>query len=148
RDPKTLAPFSSMSQTAEGGRTLTIGPYLLPLSSGQVRNFRKGTPFWQILSQHGIHSTMIRMPTNFPPIECEGESLAGMGAPDLRGPFGTFTYFTDDPEQQSHAVPGGQIVHVLVDRERARLRLEGPANSLRKDHRATGIDITVDVDPG
>src|SRR5579885_3496160 len=32
RNPRTLAPYSSLGQTAEGGRSLPLGPYLLPLS--------------------------------------------------------------------------------------------------------------------
>jgi predicted AlkP superfamily phosphohydrolase/phosphomutase len=146
RNPQTLAPFSSMSQSAEGGRTLSIGPYLLPLSSGKVRNFRHGKPFWQILSEHGIRSDVIRMPTNFPPVECEGESLAGMGTPDLRGTFRTFTFYPDDPTQDSRAVPGGQIVQVELKNHRANLRLEGPPNTLRKDRASTFVDLTADVD--
>lgn len=147
RDPRTLTPFSSMSQTAEGGRGLSIGPYRLPLSSGKVRNFRMGKPFWQYLSERGIPSSIIRMPTNFPPVECEGESLSGMGTPDLRGTFGTFTFYTDDPAQKSRTVPGGQIVQAPLSDHRAHLRLEGPANTLRRDHAVTGIDLTADVDP-
>jgi len=147
RDPKTMAPFSSMSQTAEGGRAFSIGPYRLPLSAGKVRNFRQARPFWQYLSDHGIHSSIIRMPTNFPPVECEGESLAGMGTPDLRGTFGTFTFFTDAPTARSRMVPGGQTVKVSVDRYRARMRLEGPPNTLRKDHAVAAIDIVADIDP-
>jgi predicted AlkP superfamily phosphohydrolase/phosphomutase len=97
RDPKTLAPYSSMAQAAEGGRTLSVGPYELPLSAGQVVSFRKGKPFWQILSEHHVPTTIIRMPTDFPPVHCEeGFSVAGMGTPDLRGTFGTFSFYTDE----------------------------------------------------
>src|SRR5689334_9131793 len=54
RNPQTLAPFSSMAQTAEGGRTVSVGPYALPLSSGRVVSFRKGKPFWKMLSEHHV----------------------------------------------------------------------------------------------
>src|SRR5579863_2220565 len=40
RDPKTLSPYSSMAQSAEGARTISVGPYELPISSGQVTSFR------------------------------------------------------------------------------------------------------------
>ena len=148
RDPQTLAPFSSMGQTAEGGRTISIGPYELPLSSGHVVSYRKGRPFWQILSDHHIPVTVIRMPTNFPPVHCEdGFSVAGMGTPDLRGTFGTFTYFTTDATQKSRPVPGGQIVHIRLRDGQATLPIQGPANSLRKDKAPTYAAVTMHVDP-
>lgn len=147
RDPKTMTLFSSMSQAAEGGRGFSIGPYRLPLSAGKVRNFRMGKAFWQYLSDRGIRSSIIRMPTNFPPAECEGESLAGMGVPDLSGTFGTFTFYTGDPAELSHDVPGGRIVALSLEDHRARMRLEGPPNTLRKDRAVAGIEIVADVDP-
>ena len=148
RNPETLTPFSSMAQAAEGGRTLSIGPYLLPLSQGHVTSFRKGTAFWQILAEHDVPTNIIRMPTNFPPIECdEGHAVSGMGTPDLRGTFGTFAFYTDDPKQETRQVPGGQIVHVELDDYQAALRVQGPDNTLRKDHAPTYVDMTVHVDP-
>ena len=77
---------------------------------------------------------MIRMPTNYPPLEA-GKAIAGMGTPDLRGTFGTFTFYTDDPEEISRSVSGGRIVKVPMFQNRAVLQVEGPVNSLRKDHR-------------
>src|SRR5580704_16811170 len=31
RNPQTLAPYSSIAQAAEGGRTISVGPYSLPI---------------------------------------------------------------------------------------------------------------------
>jgi predicted AlkP superfamily phosphohydrolase/phosphomutase len=148
RNPLTLAPYSSMAQTAEGGWTIPIGPYELPLSSGQVVSFRKGKPFWEILSEHHIPTTIIRMPTDFPPDhEDEGFSVSGMGTPDLRGTFGTFALYTDVASQQSRTVPGGQIFHVELKDHSVALKIQGPDNSLRKDKAPTYVDMTVHVDP-
>ena len=147
RDPKTLAPFSSMAQTSEGARTLSVGPYELPLTSGQVVSFRKGKPFWQILSEHKVPVSVIRMPTDFPPVHCDdGFSIAGMGTPDMRGTFGEFAYFTDDASQKSRVVPGGRIVRVELKNHSALLQVPGPDNSLRKDKAPTHAAINVHVD--
>jgi len=70
-----------------------------------------------------------------------------MGTPDLRGTFGTFTFFTDDPEEISRSVPGGRITKVPIFENHTVLDVEGPDNSLRKDHRATAVEVSVDVDP-
>ncbi len=149
RNPQTMAPFSSMAQTAEGGFSLPIGPYILPLSQGRVESFRKGKTFWEILAEHKVPATIIRMPTNFPPIECdEGHAVSGMGTPDLRGALGGFfSYFTDDAGQASRQVPGGQIVRVRLENYRADLPIEGPPNTLRKDRAATFVHLIAHVDP-
>ena len=147
RDPKTMTPFSSMGQAVEGGRTISIGPYLLPLSRGRVVSYRKGEPFWTLLAAHHIPTTILRMPTNFPPVECaEDEAVAGMGTPDLRGTFGTFTFFTDDPNQNSRDVPGGRIVYLSPEDHQATLRVQGPLNSLRKDQAPTFVELHVAID--
>ncbi len=92
RDPVTLAPMSSMAEVTAPAHTLNIGAWQLPLSSARVRSFRQGRAFWQILADADIPVTIVRMPTNYPPVEKAGFAIAGMGTPDLEGTFGTFTY--------------------------------------------------------
>ena len=64
--------------------------------------------FWQTLSERGVPVTIVRMPVNYPPLPY-GDELAGMGTPDLRGTQGTFSFYTDDAAETSHAVAGGLI---------------------------------------
>jgi predicted AlkP superfamily phosphohydrolase/phosphomutase len=145
RDPDALEPFSSMSRTEEPRFTLPLGPYVLPLSGSHVVSLRHGTPFWQLLSEHGIPATVMRMPTNYPPVEA-GQAISGMGTPDLRGTLGTFSFYTDDPEELSRTVSGGRIVKVALHDGHAVLRVEGPPNALRKDHAFATANVVVDVD--
>lgn len=63
-------------------------------------NLRRGTPLWNLLAAHGIPSTVLRCPCSYPPDDFEGRQLSGMGVPDLRGGFGTPTYFTTDANEQ------------------------------------------------
>ncbi len=146
RDPVTLQPFSSLSRTEEPRFTLSLGAYILPLSRSRVTSLRRGTPFWQVLSEHGIPVSVVRMPANYPPTQA-GQALAGMGVPDLGGTLGTFSFYTDDPEEYSRSVAGGRIQKVQLADGRAVLPIEGPPNTLRKDHRVASVDLTVDVDP-
>jgi predicted AlkP superfamily phosphohydrolase/phosphomutase len=147
RNPATRMPMSSMAEVTEPTRTLTIGPYLIPLAGGGVRALREGRAFWQILGDQGVTSRVIRMPANFPPADCEQESLAGMGTPDMGGSFGTFSFYTNDPGETRTTVPGGKIANVKIENGRTSLHVEGPPNSLRKDHAITAADMTVHVDP-
>jgi predicted AlkP superfamily phosphohydrolase/phosphomutase len=146
RDPHTMLPFSSMGETEQPSHSLSIGPYQFPLVAAKIRNFRRGKPFWQTLAERKIPVKILRMPMNYPPVESDGESLAGMGVPDMQGTFGTFTFFTDDSLESARDVPGGQIVPVHLENHRAMLRVPGPANTFRKDRSLSYVDVTTDVD--
>src|SRR5712671_6245236 len=64
RNPQTRMPMSSMAEVTEPTRTLTVGPYVLPLSAGSVKSVRSGRAFWQMLADQKIPATVIRMPAN------------------------------------------------------------------------------------
>jgi predicted AlkP superfamily phosphohydrolase/phosphomutase len=147
RDPATMTLFSSMAETEPPRRTFSIGPYVVPLSSGTVRRLRKGTAFWQLLDEVNVPVTLLRMPGNFPPVESKSRSLSGMGTPDMLGTFGTFTFFTSEPGERERTVPGGRIVPVKLDGDHAEMALRGPENTLRKDHRSTRITFSIWRDP-
>lgn len=147
RDPATMEPFLSYTAAPEQARfRIPLGPYELPLSRSKVVSLRRGKAFWATLGEHGIPATIVRMPTNYPPVE-SGEGLSGMGTPDLQGSQGTFSYYTDDPGDAPRVVSGGVISRAEVRNGRAVLRLAGPPNSLRKDHSPTYAELNVDVDP-
>lgn len=145
RDPHTMQPYSSMSRTEPARFKLPLGPYVLPLSSARVTTLRQGQVFWQILADRHIPVAVMHMPTNFPPVNA-GQALSGMGTPDMRGTQGTFTYFTDDPEELPRDVPGGRIVKIHGENGKFILPLEGPPDSLRKDLRFTTVQLVVEVD--
>jgi predicted AlkP superfamily phosphohydrolase/phosphomutase len=147
RDPVTLAPISSMAEVIAPTHTLNIGPWQLPLSSAGVRSFRHGRAFWQIIFDADIPVTVVRMPTNYPPVEKAGFAIAGMGTPDLEGTFGTFTFYTDDPAAaQVTDVSGGRIVAITVTNNRVTLPIEGPPNTLRHDRAQTELSLAANID--
>ena len=47
RDPSTMLPYLSTSRVDEGGRTLRLGSWQIPLSRGGVTLLRRGVPFWR-----------------------------------------------------------------------------------------------------
>lgn len=146
RDPETRVPLSSIAVT-HPGRRLELGPYLLPLTADRVEAQRRGTPFWKTLTEHGVPATILRMPTDFPPVKCDAHALSGMGTPDLRGTTGTFAFFTDRPEWAGRRVTGGEVVTVQVQNHHTTLRLPGPINPLRREQPATYLDVDVAIDP-
>jgi predicted AlkP superfamily phosphohydrolase/phosphomutase len=90
---------------------------------------------------------IFRMPSNFPPVRAKGRTLSGMGTPDLRGSYGTFSFYTDDPLKTAGAVEGGQIVPVEVKESQVSANLVGPDNTFRKGSPPALEPFTVSVDP-
>ena len=147
RDPQTRRPFLSMAETTDSARTLEIGDWVIPLSSAEIIQYRRGQPFWLLLTDAGVPASIVRMPANFPP-EGEGvRSLSGMGTPDMHGTQGTFTLYTDDPAWEAGSVSGGEIIRLPVFRHYAELEIEGPVNSFKKDQPTTSVTLTVNRDP-
>ena len=145
RDPRTYLPDLSSARIGRPKRTLALGRYLVPLSKPEIRGLRRSVPFWKILGDKGIASTILRVPITFPPEKFKGHLLSGMCAPDLKGSQGTFAFFTEDPDKvRKHE--GG--VAVLVRREGPTIRtaVSGPENSLLKTPEEIRLPMTITVD--
>lgn len=147
RDPKTLGLYFSASRVEGPKHAIHIGSWAIPLGGGSAEQLRKGEAFWQILDQHAIPNTIIRIPANFPPVAAKGKTLSGMGTPDLRGSYGTFSFYTDDPAAVTGAVEGGQVIPVQVEHSRVITNLIGPDNTFRSGSPATTEPFSVAVDP-
>jgi predicted AlkP superfamily phosphohydrolase/phosphomutase len=147
RDPKTLRLYFSASRVEGPKHAIHLGSWAIPLGGGSAQQLRKGVAFWQLLDQHGIPNTIFRIPSNFPPVAAKGKTLSGMGTPDLRGTYGTFSFYTDDPAAVAGEVEGGQIISVLVENSRVTANLIGPDNSFRKGSPAAEEPFSVAVDP-
>jgi predicted AlkP superfamily phosphohydrolase/phosphomutase len=147
RDPKTFELYFSTSKVEAPKHSLNVGSWVIPLGSGSAEQLRQGKSFWEILDQNGIPNSVIRIPANFPPVPAKGFTLSGMGTPDLRGTYGTFSFYTDDPMATPGAVEGGEIIPVQVQNSQVTAKLIGPANSFRKGSPAATEPFTVSLDP-
>jgi predicted AlkP superfamily phosphohydrolase/phosphomutase len=149
RDPATMLPYFSTSTTQAAGRSLEMGRWRLPLGAGTVELMRHGTPFWEVLEEHGVPTTIMRVPANFPPSGTATRELSGMGTPDLLGGYGTFSFFTTAPERVRHraeASGGGQVFPVEVQGGIVRGTLRGPPNPLLAEPDDLEAEFTVYVD--
>lgn len=129
RDPKTMEPYLSTSRAEAGGRTLKLGKWQFPLSAGSVELLRDGQPFWDVLEKRGVTTSIIRMPANFPPSGSATAELSGMGTPDILGTYGTFSFYTTDPDAFGGRDLAGGTVHVVdVVDDTVHATFEGPDN--------------------
>jgi predicted AlkP superfamily phosphohydrolase/phosphomutase len=148
RDPKTMIPYLSTSRAEASDRKLTIGKYQIPLGADKVELLRHGQPFWEVLEQRGIRTSILRMPANFPPSGTATEELSGMGTPDILGTYGTFAYYTSDPYTWAGKdVSGGKVYDVGFVDTVAEGKLYGPANPFLVDGSKIEAPFTVYIDP-
>ena len=147
RDPKTLQPYFSTSRVEPPQHGIHLGNWFIPLGSGTAEQLRHGKAFWEVLDEYNIPNTVFRIPANFPPVKAKGFTLSGMGTPDLRGSYGTFTFYTDDPMSATGMVEGGEIVSVQVENSQVHANLIGPDNSFRNGSPPATEPFTVSIDP-
>ena len=146
RDPKTMEPYLSTTRTEPASRSLGIGRWQLPLSSGRVESLRHGQPFWDVLESRGIPTTVIRMPANFPPSGKATRELSGMGTPDLQGTYGTFALYSSEPYADSRNLAGGIVYPVSVSDGLVRAPIEGPDNPFLKQPQRVRAEFTARID--
>ena len=88
--------------------------------------------------EHGIETTIVRMPANFPPSGTATRELSGMGTPDLLGTYGTFSFFSSEPLAfDPNALSGGVRVPVSVADGQVHATIEGPDNIYRVEPQKT-----------
>src|SRR5262249_32098416 len=99
---------------------------------------------WNYLGDHGIFSSIIRVPITFPPEKLNGVLLSAMCAPDLRGTQGMFSYYTTRPQREGERT-GGEVHRVTRTSNTIRAHLVGPDNPFRVERQAVRAPFVVTV---
>src|SRR5215813_10602080 len=129
RDPQTYQPDAALSRF-ERPKSMLAQP--------RVVNQRKGVPVWQVLTQAGVPSTVLRCPCTFPPETLNGRMLAGVGVPDLRGSQSKGTFYTQDRTVSSEE--SEQLV-LLDSGDNLTTRVIGPRNTRQSPPADTFCEI-------
>jgi predicted AlkP superfamily phosphohydrolase/phosphomutase len=128
RNLKTYVPELAAARVHKPRRVLKVGRLRLPLTRPHVEMKRKSRPFWTLLGEHSISSTVIRVPITFPPDKFNGRQLSAMCTPDLRGTQGSFSHFTTRLQEASYE--GGSRYPLKRVGDALEGQLEGPENSM------------------
>ena len=102
-----------------------------------------------------MRSSVLTVPVTFPPEDVpNGELLAGLPLPDIRGTMGTFKYFGTDLSryEEGNTEMGGMLKRLVFDGDIAQTELVGPPNpivkqqlrELRAKHAAVRVDKAQD----
>ncbi|MFO7653538.1 MAG: alkaline phosphatase family protein [Candidatus Krumholzibacteriia bacterium] len=111
RDPRTCQPELSSTRLLPA-RPRRRGPFRWGWKPARMQSRRRSRSFWSLLGEHGVETTVLRVPLTFPPERFRGRLLSAMCLPDLRGTQGTFTHFTaadgDDGDARADDLTGGE----------------------------------------
>ncbi|MCX5884952.1 MAG: alkaline phosphatase family protein, partial [Proteobacteria bacterium] len=136
RQPDTFDLYLSTSRTYEPeGEKLRLGKWMFSMKSGELKNLVGERPFWNYLTEAGIPAAIYRVPSDFPPFSGKAWEMSGMGTPDILGTYGTFSYYTDNPPENSGKVTGGKVYPTFPKNGAAENYLYGPSNSFRLDEK-------------
>jgi predicted AlkP superfamily phosphohydrolase/phosphomutase len=128
RDRRTYLPMLSSARVGKVTRFLKLGRYRIPLERPELRLLRRSKPFWTILGEHRVWSTILRVPITFPPDRFYGAELSAMCVPDLLGTQGTFLLFTTRAGGARFQDDSGLRVPVTVSGNTVDTRIPGPEN--------------------
>ncbi len=145
RDRRTYLPQLTGAYLGSVTRFFRIGRFRIPLERPELRLLRKSKPFWVVLGEHRIWSTILRVPITFPPDRFYGAELSAMSVPDLLGTQGTFLLYTTRPAGERFK-EGGTRLAVTVTGNRIDTSVEGPENPFDAKGGALRVTLRIDVD--
>ena len=132
RDRRTYLPMLSSARIGKVERFLTLGRYRIPLRTPELTLLRKSKPFWTILGEHRIWSTILRVPITFPPDRFYGAELSAMCVPDLLGTQGTFLLFTTRPPAHAFKEGGMRVPRRRSATIASTTIVDGPGQRVRR----------------
>jgi predicted AlkP superfamily phosphohydrolase/phosphomutase len=160
RDPKTYMPISSATLPTDPGSAVSLFGYYIPIGGKTPQNTRGGVPFWDPLMKAKVDVEVYRMPGNYPPPPSNAKVLSGMGTVDMRGGYGTYSWFTTYPVQGREHMKGDIHQVSLSDDDldgkpdTVRATLKGPPDLFRMppghipgDADYLTVPVTFRVDP-
>ncbi len=147
RDPHQLVPEFSMSKSVPPSDHWSIGSWHIPTSGGELHNLRQGEVFWQRLEDHGVVSSIVRMPANYPPVGAGSHELSGMGTPDIHGSYGRFTFITSQFGAGRKSVDGGEIQEVWEEKGVIQASLNGPLNPYKDPTLQELLQLPMEIVP-
>jgi len=104
-----------------------------PIAAPKLTSLRGGTSFWVTAGRAGVRSSVLTVPVTFPPEDVpNGELLAGLPLPDIRGTMGTFSYYGTDlgRYEEGDTEMGGLLKRLIFDGDVAQTELVGPPNPI------------------
>jgi predicted AlkP superfamily phosphohydrolase/phosphomutase len=147
RDRRSYLPILSSVRIGSVDKVLKLGKFRIPLKKPELTSLRRSKPWWTILGEHNVWSTVIRVPITFPPDRFYGAQLGAMSIPDLLGTQGTFLLFTTRKSDERFKEGG---IRVALTRngtpDSFDTVIRGPENTLVEGNPALQIPLGIRLD--
>jgi len=149
-DRATYMPRIAGSDILPPRRNLKLGKRVFPLSKPRIELLRKSKSFWKVAGEHGIFSSVLRVPFTFPPEKFYGNMLSGLGTPDLRGTQGSFSFYSETKQESTDIWEGMTEILEKAGPGVFKGRLRGPEHPFRqgREYLSTPFTLTVDAEAG
>jgi predicted AlkP superfamily phosphohydrolase/phosphomutase len=108
REKSSYAPQLSSAKTLSDRKQIRFAGLSFSLPRTRIVSLRKSKPFWKILAEQGIPSSILRVPISYPAEPFSGTLLSAMCTPDLKGTQGSFTLFRTG-SSESGAFENGEV---------------------------------------
>ncbi|MFN8177699.1 MAG: alkaline phosphatase family protein [bacterium] len=146
RDRRTYLPVLSSTRIGTVTKFLKIGKWRIPRERPELTLLRRSKPFWTLLGESGVWSTVLRVPITFPPDRFHGAQLGAMSIPDLLGTQGTFLLFTTRASSEKFKEGGQRVVLKANGRpDEYDTVIEGPDNSFLEGSPKLGVPMSIRV---
>jgi predicted AlkP superfamily phosphohydrolase/phosphomutase len=145
RDTRTYLPRLSSTHIGSVRRFLKLGRLRIPLERPELRLLRRSKPFWTVLGENGVWSTILRVPITFPPDRFYGAELSAMCVPDLLGTQGTFLLYTTRRSDEKFK-EGGVRVLLEPPGDRFEAVIQGPENTFLADCPPLELPLSIELD--
>ena len=147
RDRRTYLPVLSSTRIGRIEKMLKLGKWRIPLHKPELTLLRKSKPFWTILGEANIWSTVLRVPITFPPDKFYGAQLGAMSIPDLLGTQGTFLLFTTRHSDEKFKEGGLRVpLKPNGSPDSFETSIEGPENAFLADNPPLEIPMHIELD--
>jgi predicted AlkP superfamily phosphohydrolase/phosphomutase len=133
RDPLTYYPALASTSIIPPKKFINMGNIRIPISKPKIELLRKSKAFWKITGEHGIFSSVLRVPITFPPEKFYGNMTSGLGTPDLRGTQGSFTYISETEDGCDYSISDGVSIVLSKNGNGFIGKIPGPENPFRRD---------------
>jgi len=128
RDPNNYLPTLACTSIIPPKKYINLGKIRIPISKPVIKLLRKSKSFWKIAGDHGIFSSVLRVPITFPPEKFYGNMTSGLGTPDLRGTQGSFTYISEKRGNEDFSISDGAITVLSKTENGYTGKIPGPEN--------------------
>jgi predicted AlkP superfamily phosphohydrolase/phosphomutase len=103
-----------------------------------------GNTFWDITSDNGIPSTILKWPMTFQPKQNKSKLFSGLGVPDIKGGLGRYSFYTNrEIPKDEEGIE--KVIKVNINGNSIKTFISGPNVAKLRTREAAKVDLDIDL---